>query len=105
MPADVRGRPPRQARRTMRRSGWYGCEEIVAWLLRVNRLGGRDEEIARLTNFAAAFQGGCWPGPVSASQISRWETAAARAGFTVLRRYEELLGLPHGRLSAVADWL
>jgi hypothetical protein len=61
--------------------------------------------MASLKHFAAAFQGGSWPHPVSASQISRWETAAGRAGFHVLRRYEEVLGLPAHRLVAVADWV
>ena len=76
----------------------------MAWLLRVNRLHGADEGLASLTRFVAAFRGGSWEDPVSASQISRWETAAARAGFPVLRRYEEVLGLSPGRLTAVADW-
>src|SRR5215472_1488069 len=98
MPSTVPGRPPRQVRETIRRPGWYGCEQVVAWLLRVNRLYGRDEKLASLRNFAAGFQGGSWPDPASTSQISRWETAAARAGFGVLRRYEEMLGLPYGRL-------
>jgi hypothetical protein len=104
MPSDAQGRPPRQVRQTIRRPGWYGCEQVVAWLLRVNRLYGRDEKFTSLKRFTAAFQGGSWPDPVSASQISRWETAAARAGFNVVRRYEEMLGLPYGRLVAVADW-
>jgi len=104
MSFDTGGRPPRQVQQTTRRSGWNGCEEEVAWLLRVNRLCSRDEKLTVLKNFAAAFQGGCWPDPVSASQISRWETAVVRAGFNVLRRYEELLGLPYGHLFAVADW-
>jgi hypothetical protein len=73
-------------------------------LLRVNRLYGSDPGLATGSRFAAAFRGGCWPDPVSPSQISRWETAAARAGFGVLRRYEELLDLTPNRLVAVADW-
>ncbi len=100
----ARGRPLRPVRPTPRRPGWYGCEDRVAWLLRVNRLYGDDERLAGVAGFAAAFRGGCRSAPVSASQISRWETAAARAGFGVLRRYEELLGLAPHRLVAVADW-
>jgi hypothetical protein len=73
-------------------------------LLRANRLYGEDERLANATTFAAAFRGGCWPAPVSASQISRWETAATRAGFAVLRRYEQLLDLPPHRLIGAADW-
>src|SRR5205823_5562804 len=63
-----------------------------------------DDHLASLTGFAAHFDGSNRPGPVSASQVSRWETAASRAGFSVLRRYEESLGLPSNRLTVVADW-
>jgi hypothetical protein len=39
---------------------------------------------------------------------ARARSAAGRppvpAGFGVLRRYEQLLGLPPGRLTAIADW-
>jgi hypothetical protein len=101
----VTGRPPGAIRRTPRRRGWFGCEDRVAWLIRVNRLYGRDDRLTRANDFAAAFRGGSWPEPVSASQISRWETAATRAGFRVLRRYEELLGLPSNHLVATADWV
>jgi hypothetical protein len=98
------GRPPRQVRVDQHRPGRYGCEDRVAWLLRANRLFGPDERLTSLTRFAAAFRGGCWQGPASPSQVSRWETAAVPAGFAVLRRYEQLLGLPAGQLTAVADW-
>ena len=86
------------------RPGWYGCEDQIAWLLRANRLFGPDERLTSLTAFAAAFHGGCWARPASPSQVSRWETAAAQAGFGVLRRYEQLLDLPAGDLTAIADW-
>jgi hypothetical protein len=55
--------------------------------------------------FAAEFQGGSWSDTISASQVSRWETGAARAGYRALRRYEELLHLVPSRLVAVADWV
>jgi hypothetical protein len=100
----VAGRPPRQVRATQHRPGWRGCEDQIAWLLRANRLLADDERLTSLTAFAAAFHGGCWAKPASPSQISRWETAAAPAGFLVLRRYEQLLGLVPGQLTAVADW-
>jgi hypothetical protein len=91
-------------RATPRRRGWYGCEDRIAWLLRVCRIHGPDERLANASVFAATFRGGSWPDRVAASQISRWETAASRAGVRVLRRYEELLGLPAGRLVATADF-
>jgi len=100
----VTGRPPRQVRPRQHRPGWHGCEDQIAWLLRANRLLGDDEKLTSLTAFAEAFHGGCWPGPASPSQVSRWETAAVPAGFGVLRRYEQLLGLAPGRLTAIADW-
>jgi hypothetical protein len=99
------GRPPRGVRNTPRRPGWYGCEDRIAWLLRANRLYGEDERLRSATAFTAAFPGGAWPESVSASVISRWETAASRADFRVLRRYEQLLGVPTGHLLAVADWI
>lgn len=105
MPGEAWGRPLRQIRETLRRPGWYGCEDLIAWLLRVSRRYGRNKQLANMTHFAAAFQGGCWPRPVSVSQVSRWETAAVRAGYLVLRRYEELLGLAPNQLVAVADWV
>jgi hypothetical protein len=77
----------------------------VAWLLRSNRLYGGDGRLASARVFAAGFRGGSWLRPVSASQVSRWETGAVRAGFPVLRRYEELLQLAPNRLVAVADWV
>src|SRR5579859_2405914 len=105
MAVNGRERPVRGGRPAQFRFGRYGCEDAVAWLLRANRLHGPDQRWASMTVFAAAFRGGSWPAPVSPSQISRWETAAARAGFGVLRRYEQLLGLPQGRLVAIADWV
>jgi hypothetical protein len=100
----VAGRPPRQVRGVQHRPGWHGCEDQIAWLLRANRLFGPDDGLTSLTAFAAALGGGCWQGPASPSQVSRWETAAVPAGFGVLRRYEQLLGLSAGQLTAVADW-
>jgi hypothetical protein len=76
----------------------------VAWLIRVNRIHGRDEKLANARTFATAFRGGSWNAPASVSQVSRWETACVRAGCTVLRRYEELLGVPPHQLLAAADW-
>lgn len=100
-----RGRPRRAVRRTPRQPGWLGCEDRIAWLLRANRFHGQDDGLATATKFATSFRGGCWPEGVSASQISRWETAASPAKFWVLRRYEQLLGLPPYQLVTVADWI
>ena len=99
------GRPHRTVRATPRRPGWYGCENRIAWMLRANRLLGPDARLARLASFAEVFPDSDWHGPVSASRISRWETASVRADYRVLRRYEQLLGLPTHRLVATADWV
>src|SRR5262249_58081836 len=100
----VTGRPPRRAQPSQHRPGRHGCEDQIAWMLRANRLLGDDEKLTSLTAFAAAFHGGCWPGPASPSQVSRWETAAVPAGFGVLRRDEQLLDLAPGRLTGLAGW-
>jgi hypothetical protein len=72
-------------------------------MLRVNRLFGRDDRWAKASVFATAFSGGSWPGTANESKISRWETATLRVPYQALRRYEELLDLPDGLLSATAD--
>jgi hypothetical protein len=99
----VRGRPPRPARSTLHRPGWFECEDRIAWLLRANRLYGPHRITAAA--FAAAFHGGSFPQQVGVSQISKWETAASRIRLAVLRRYEELLELEPHHLVAVADWI
>jgi hypothetical protein len=77
--------------------------ERIAWMLRVNRVFGSSERLARASSFATAFSGGCWPGTASESKVSRWETAAVRVPYQAMRRYEELLGLFPGLLTATAD--
>ncbi len=77
--------------------------ERTAWLLRVNRIFGPDESLARASVFATAFHGGCWPGTANESKVSRWETATLRVPYQAVRRYEELLGLRPGLLTASAD--
>lgn len=91
----MRGRPPDSGP-----SRVYGCEAVVAWLLRINRIFGGDETLAVASRFARELSG-----QVSESQVSRWEHATARAGAEVIRRYERVLGLPDGRIGAVADSL
>lgn len=72
----------------------------MAWLLRINRIFGSDEELAIASRFARELSG-----QVSESQVSRWEHATARAGAEVIRRYERVLALPEGRIGAVAHSL
>lgn len=98
-----RGRPPRSPRQTPVRPGWPPHQDRAAWLLRVNRLHGQEEDWAAATGFADAFQGGCWQERTSVYRISRWETAAVRVPFLAVRRYEQLLDLPDGSLTALLD--
>lgn len=72
-------------------------------MLRVNRFFGGDERWSKASAFAAAFRGGCWPGTANESKISRWETATLRVPYQAIRRYEQLLELPPGLLTATAD--
>lgn len=93
----TRGRPPNIT---------YGAQSSssrIGWLLRVNRLYGSQNGLARGTTFARAFRGGCSPVAVDGAQITRWELAAQQVRHTTVRRYEELLDLPANRLVAVVD--
>ena len=76
-----------------RGNGWVGCEDRIAWLLRVNRIYGRDEQLSVGTEFARAYRGGVAQRSVDGTQITRWELARQRVGYTPIRRYEQLLGL------------
>jgi hypothetical protein len=82
-----------------------GCEARIAWLLRANRLYGADEKFAAGVNFVKAFRGKGFRRAIDGAQLTRWERAGQRVGFTALRRYEELLNLPSHTLVAVADVL
>ncbi len=86
-------------------AGRVGCHDRVAWLLRTNRLYGTNEKLATGSNFAKAFHGDGFRRSIDGAQVSRWERAAQRPGYPVLRRYEELLELPSYRLVAMADTL
>jgi len=76
----------------------------MGWLLRVNRVLGPDPNLATATRFAAALRAS-GDGPASPARVSQWETGAARVGRRTVRRYETLLGLPAGRLAAIAEAL
>jgi hypothetical protein len=81
--------------------GRFACRPRAAWLLRTNRLYGHDPELAVARRCVAALSAHL--GPVTPSQISRWENGVQPAPYRVVRSYEELLGLPAGRLSAAID--
>lgn len=73
----------------------------IAWLLRMNRLYGSDPELAVARRCAAAFPARY--GPVTPSQISRWENGVLPVPYRVIRAYEDVLGLPEGQLSTAVD--
>jgi hypothetical protein len=86
-------------------AGAQGTAGRIAWLLRVNRLLGENEEWLRTSTFAAAVGGGRHPVTASESTVSRWETGGARVTFHTVCRYEELLELTPGTLVAPVDAL
>src|SRR4051812_14025662 len=89
-PRTSRGRPYRPIGLI---PGLPGAALRVAWMLRVNRLLGPDQQFTTMSTFAAAFQDGGFPNGISDSTVSRWETGTVRAPYLAVRRYEELLGL------------
>jgi hypothetical protein len=76
----------------------------LAWLLRVNRLLGSQQEFTVRTKFAAAWPSGPDPRSINPSTIYRWEAGSSAIPHSAVRRYEELLELPPGRLVAAFDY-
>lgn len=81
--------------------GRFASRTRIAWLLRVSRLYGRDPELAVARRCVTAFS--AREGPVTPSQISRWENGVLPVPYRVIRAYENLLGLSAGQLSAAVD--
>lgn len=94
--AAVQGRPVAAP------SGAATAGQRLAWLLRVNRLYGADDRWVAGSDFARALPRAGSSG-VDPSQITRWERGSQAVGYSVIRRYEDRLGLPSHRLVAVAD--
>ncbi len=83
--------------------GRFASRPRIAWLLRMSRLYGRDPELAVARRCVIAFA--ARHGPVTPSQISRWENGVLPVPYRVIRAYEDLLGLPAGHLTAAVDTL
>ncbi|MFI7673816.1 hypothetical protein [Actinophytocola sp. NPDC049390] len=81
--------------------GRFDSRTRIAWLLRMNRLYGRDPDLAVARRCVTAFAGRL--GPVTPSQISRWENGVLPVPYRVIRAYEDMLGLPTGHLTAAVD--
>ncbi|MGN9766916.1 hypothetical protein ACTMS2_17370 [Micromonospora sp. SD12] len=88
---------------TARRTDRVFFDERVAWMLRVNRTLGADGRWVRAKRFAAAFHGGSWERLVSESSVSRWETGGSRPSRAAISRYEEILELDPGEITATVD--
>lgn len=82
---------------------------LLGWILRCNRILAADSRWSQAKRFSAAlsghgrhagFEGDNRPA-TGESQVSRWETGAARPPYEVIARYEELLELRQGSLTAV----
>ncbi len=98
-----RGRPPLAARELTVGDHAERLKSRIAWMLRINRLYGPDETWTSGEVFSAAFAGGCHPGTVSESKVSRWETGLTDVPQKAVRRYEQILGLPTWSLVSTAD--
>ena len=98
----TRGRPV-AATPVAAAAGGAAGDDRIAWLLRTNRIFGREDQFATGTNFARALKGTRSDRAVDNAQVTRWERGRQRPGFGVLRAYEELLELPPLRLVVVAD--
>ncbi|MER5888763.1 hypothetical protein ABT160_33475 [Streptomyces sp. NPDC001941] len=73
----------------------------AGWLLRASRCARTDPRLRSVRSFALLVGDG--PRPVNASTVSRWENGLLPLPFTVVRRYEEVLGLPSHSLVSVIE--
>ncbi|MBL7254206.1 hypothetical protein [Paractinoplanes lichenicola] len=71
----------------------------IGWLLKVNRKLGADEELRIAKNFARAWPGGGHT--PDAPTVSRWESGKTAISTATVNRYEGLLGLELGCLTAL----
>jgi hypothetical protein len=91
---------------TIRRRGrWLGCEDRIAWLLRINRLYGTDRRLAVGREFARALSHMDRAHGIDAAQVTRWERATQRVNHEMIGHYEELLGIENRSLGILADTL
>lgn len=94
----VAGRPHRPSRPL---ADTAGCRERIAWLLRVNRRYGLAGQDVRLATFAAELTAhGC---PVTAGQVSRWESGRVPVPYRAVTAYEAVLGVRRNSLVTVVD--
>lgn len=77
---------------------WPTSPRLTGWLLRSSRTLDPAGRYPTAKAFAAVF-----PGGVTESQLSRWETGVQQAPFAAVRRYEELLELQPGRLAGALN--
>jgi hypothetical protein len=75
----------------------------IGWLLRVNRLYGRDETAGVAADFARRLGGTSFGRAVNQSTVTRWEKGERPIPHQGLLGYEEVLDLPGRCLAAVAE--
>ncbi|MFD1824713.1 MULTISPECIES: helix-turn-helix domain-containing protein [Mumia] len=75
--------------------------ERVGWLLRQWRLMSADTNLRKLQPYAEVLAR--HGHRADASRISRWESGRLRVPESVLRSYEEILGLPRAGLAALCE--
>ncbi|MFC0623469.1 hypothetical protein [Kribbella deserti] len=80
-------------------------QQWLGWMLRACRNLGTEQRFRNRSDFARAWPDGELVEAVHVSTIQRWETGVLPVPRPALRRYEELLGLPTGQLTAVSDHL
>lgn len=73
----------------------------LGWLL----ANAREHAAVASLRSAAGFARGGPDEPVHRSQVGRWESGHTPAGYAVVRRYEQTLGLPAGQLTLAADFM
>jgi hypothetical protein len=80
-----------------------GLGHRLAWLLGASRVYATDPHLARRDNFIAALQD---VGTVAdTTRLSRWESGRVAVPMSVVRAYEQVLGLPTGQLVIGASGL
>jgi hypothetical protein len=77
----------------------------IGWLMRINRFYGPEDRFVSGEYFAQAFTQSSPGRGADRAQVSRWERALDPVSYTTLCRYERLLCIEPGRLTATADAL
>ena len=80
-----------------------GLSHRLAWLLGASRVYASDPQIARRATFISALQD--VGTTADTTRLSRWESGRVAVPLSVVRAYEQVLGLPNGQLTVGASGL